>query len=159
MADANSTLCKVPFWVVNYLGNKVQLVREFVDDPWVFEAGALGVLDGITRDDSYGGVCAVVVFDEDRTEALTHVPFDLLCPVGEGCERTLRGVCAMIPGRAGDIAHLWMNGLDLKDRLTCGTYYRYRRELMLYGINIGKPFSEALAIGKASARAKQLQEA
>ena len=159
MADTDSTLCKVPFWVVNYLGKKVQLVREFADDPWVFEAGSFGVLDGITRDDSYGGVCAVVVFDDDRTEALTHVPFDVLCPVGEGCETTLRGVCAMIPGRAGDLAHLWTKGIDLKGRLSRTRYYHYRRELMLYGINIGKPFSEALAIGNASARAKQLQEA
>ena len=38
MADANSTLYKVPFWLVNHLGKRVQLLREFVDDSDVFEA-------------------------------------------------------------------------------------------------------------------------
>ncbi|MBU70379.1 MAG: hypothetical protein CL858_34005 [Cupriavidus sp.] len=161
MADANSTLYKVPFWLVNHLGKRVQLLREFVDDSDVFEAGSLGVLDGITTDDSYaGGVCAVVVFDEDCTRALTHVPFDLLCIPGrgEGSAARLRELCSGLHGRVGDIVQLWTMGIDPKDRVPRTTYYRYLNQLRVYGIDIAKPFSEALAIANASSRA-QPQEA
>jgi len=146
MADANSTLCKVPFWVVNHLGKKVQLLRELLDDPDVFEAGSLGVLDGITTDDSQaGGVCAVVVFDADPTGALTHVPLDLLCVPGrgEGSGARLREVCAGLHGRVGDVVQLWAMGVDPKDRVPRTTFYRYRNQLRGYGIDIAKPFSEA----------------
>ena len=44
-----------------------------------------------------------------------------------------------IPGRAGELAVAWRDGADLKKRLAQNTYYRYRRELLQYGIDIAVP--------------------
>jgi hypothetical protein len=44
-----------------------------------------------------------------------------------------------IPGRAGELAVAWRDGADLKKRLAQNTYYRYRRELLKYGIDIAVP--------------------
>lgn len=46
-----------------------------------------------------------------------------------------------IPGRAGELAVAWRDGADLKKRLAQNTYYRYRRELLKYGIDIAVPCS------------------
>ena len=44
-----------------------------------------------------------------------------------------------IPGRAGELAVAWRDGADLKKRLSHNTYYRYRRELLVFGIDIAVP--------------------
>lgn len=44
-----------------------------------------------------------------------------------------------IEGRAGELAVAWRDGADLKKRLAQNTYYRYRRELLKYGIDIAVP--------------------
>ena len=44
-----------------------------------------------------------------------------------------------IPGRAGELAVAWRDGADLKKRLAPNTYYRYRRELLKYNIDIAVP--------------------
>jgi Phage X family/Phage replication protein CRI len=44
-----------------------------------------------------------------------------------------------IPGRAGELAVAWRDGADLRKRLAQNTYYRYRRELLAYGIDIAIP--------------------
>lgn len=44
-----------------------------------------------------------------------------------------------IPGRAGELAVAWRDGADLKTRLSNGTFYRYRKELLKYGIDIAVP--------------------
>lgn len=44
-----------------------------------------------------------------------------------------------IPGRAGELAVAWRDGADLKKRLAQNTFYRYRRELLGYGIDIAVP--------------------
>lgn len=44
-----------------------------------------------------------------------------------------------IPGRAGELAVAWRDGADLKKRLAQNTFYRYRRELLAYGIDIAVP--------------------
>lgn len=44
-----------------------------------------------------------------------------------------------IPGRAGELAVAWRDGADLKKRLAQNTYYRYRRELLKFGIDIAVP--------------------
>lgn len=44
-----------------------------------------------------------------------------------------------IPGRAGELAVAWRDGADLKKRLSHNTFYRYRRELLVYGIDIAVP--------------------
>lgn len=44
-----------------------------------------------------------------------------------------------IPGRAGELAVAWRDGADLKKRLPQNTYYRYRRELLKYNIDISIP--------------------
>ena len=44
-----------------------------------------------------------------------------------------------IPGRAGELAVAWRDGADLKKRLSHNTFYRYRRELLGYGIDIAVP--------------------
>jgi len=41
-----------------------------------------------------------------------------------------------IPGRAGELAVAWRDGADLKKRLAKNTFYRYRRELLKYNIDI-----------------------
>lgn len=41
-----------------------------------------------------------------------------------------------IPGRAGELALAWRDGADLKKRLSKNTYYKYRRELLGYNIDI-----------------------
>lgn len=41
-----------------------------------------------------------------------------------------------IPGRAGELAVAWRDGADLKKRLSLRTFYRYRRELLQYSIDI-----------------------
>lgn len=44
-----------------------------------------------------------------------------------------------IPGRAGELAVAWRDGADLKKRLSTATYYRYRKELLKYNIDIAVP--------------------
>lgn len=44
-----------------------------------------------------------------------------------------------IPGRAGELAVAWRDGADLKKRLAQNTFYRYRRELLKYNIDIAVP--------------------
>ena len=44
-----------------------------------------------------------------------------------------------IPGRAGELAVAWRDGADLKKRLAQNTFYRYRRELLKYNIDIAIP--------------------
>jgi len=44
-----------------------------------------------------------------------------------------------IPGRAGELAVAWRDGADLKKRLSHNTFYRYRRQLLTYGIDIAVP--------------------
>lgn len=44
-----------------------------------------------------------------------------------------------IPGRAGELAVAWRDGADLKKRLSKNTFYRYRRELLQYNIDIAVP--------------------
>jgi hypothetical protein len=44
-----------------------------------------------------------------------------------------------ISGRAGELAVAWRDGADLKKRLSQNTFYRYRRELLGYGIDIAVP--------------------
>lgn len=44
-----------------------------------------------------------------------------------------------IPGRAGELAVAWRDGADLKKRLSTATYYRYRKQLLQYGIDIAVP--------------------
>lgn len=41
-----------------------------------------------------------------------------------------------IPGRAGELAVAWRDGADLKKRLSRPTFYRYRKELLNYNIDI-----------------------
>jgi hypothetical protein len=48
-----------------------------------------------------------------------------------------------IPGRAGELAVAWRDGADLKKRLAQNTYYRYRRELLKYNIDIAVPANVA----------------
>lgn len=48
-----------------------------------------------------------------------------------------------IPGRAGELAVAWRDGADLKKRLSHQTFYRYRRELLGYGIDITIPSNVA----------------
>jgi hypothetical protein len=54
------------------------------------------------------------------------------------------GVVAMdeylnIPGRAGELAVAWRDGADLKKRLSRPTFYRYRNQLLKFGIDIAVP--------------------
>lgn len=44
-----------------------------------------------------------------------------------------------IPGRAGELALAWRDGADLKVRLSQGTYYKYKKTLLLYGIDVSIP--------------------
>jgi len=69
-------------------------------------------------------------FMEDRIYALFGDVVDGSGAVDEYLE---------IPGRAGELAVAWRDGADLKKRLAQNTYYRYRRELLRYGIDIAVP--------------------
>jgi hypothetical protein len=44
-----------------------------------------------------------------------------------------------IEGRAGELAVAWRDGADLKKRLSTATYYRYRKQLLKYNIDIAVP--------------------
>lgn len=44
-----------------------------------------------------------------------------------------------IAGRAGELAVAWRDGADLRTRLSRATFYRYRKELLGYGIDISVP--------------------
>lgn len=44
-----------------------------------------------------------------------------------------------IEGRAGELAVAWRDGADLKKRLSQATFYRYRKELLKYNIDIAVP--------------------
>lgn len=44
-----------------------------------------------------------------------------------------------IPGRAGELALAWRDGADLRTRLSQGTYYKYKKQLLKYGIDISIP--------------------
>lgn len=44
-----------------------------------------------------------------------------------------------IEGRAGELAVAWRDGADLKKRLSTATYYRYRKQLLKYNIDIAIP--------------------
>jgi hypothetical protein len=43
-----------------------------------------------------------------------------------------------IPGRLGELAISWRNGVDLRARLPRNTFYRYRKALKAYGIDISE---------------------
>lgn len=61
-----------------------------------------------------------------------------------------------IPGRLGEIAIAWRNGIDMKTRLPRNTFYRYRKQLKAYGIDI----SERCDVSKLAFRCEviKLQE-
>lgn len=61
-----------------------------------------------------------------------------------------------IPGRLGEIAIAWRNGVDMKARLPRNTFYRYRKQLKAYGFDI----SERCDISKLAFRCEviKLQE-
>ena len=44
-----------------------------------------------------------------------------------------------IPGRAGELAIAWRDGADLRTRLSQGTFYKYKKVLLRYGIDITIP--------------------
>lgn len=44
-----------------------------------------------------------------------------------------------IPGRAGELALAWRDGADLRTRLSQGTYYKYKKVLLGFGIDISIP--------------------
>lgn len=44
-----------------------------------------------------------------------------------------------IPGRAGELAVAWRDGADLRTRLSQATFYRYRKQLLAFGIDITIP--------------------
>lgn len=44
-----------------------------------------------------------------------------------------------IPGRTGELALAWRDGADLRTRLSQATYYRYKKQLLKYGIDISIP--------------------
>lgn len=44
-----------------------------------------------------------------------------------------------IPGRCGELAVAWRDGADLRTRLSRATFYRYRKELLGFGIDISVP--------------------
>jgi hypothetical protein len=67
---------------------------------------------------------------EDRTYALFNDVIDGSVRVDSFLE---------IQGRAGELAVAWRDGADLKKRLAQNTYYRYRRELLKFGIDIAVP--------------------
>lgn len=67
---------------------------------------------------------------EDKIYALFTDPLRQAAAVDEYLE---------IPGRAGELAVAWRDGADLKKRLSQATYYRYRKELLGYGIDIAIP--------------------
>jgi hypothetical protein len=43
-----------------------------------------------------------------------------------------------IPGRLGELAIAWRNGVDLRARLPRNTFYRYRKQLKAYGVDISE---------------------
>lgn len=61
-----------------------------------------------------------------------------------------------IPGRLGEIAIAWRNGVDMKTRLPRNTFYRYRKQLKSHGIDI----SERCDVSKLNMRCEviRLQE-
>jgi len=67
---------------------------------------------------------------ENKVYALFSDPIRQSVPVDEYLE---------IKGRAGELAVAWRDGADLKKRLSHNTFYRYRRELLKYGIDIAVP--------------------
>lgn len=68
---------------------------------------------------------------ESKVFALFDSPFDhTTAKVDEFLE---------IEGRAGELAVAWRDGADLKKRLATRTFYRYRKELLKYGIDIAIP--------------------
>lgn len=58
-----------------------------------------------------------------------------------------------IPGRLGEIAIAWRNGVDMKTRLPTATFYRYRKQLKAYGIDI----SERCDVSKLPFRCQVIQ--
>lgn len=67
---------------------------------------------------------------EDKIYALFTDPIRQVANVDEFLE---------IPGRAGELAVAWRDGADLKKRLSKPTFYRYRKELLNFGIDIAVP--------------------
>lgn len=43
-----------------------------------------------------------------------------------------------IPGRLGEIAIAWRNGVDMRERLPKTSFYRFRKQLKAYGIDISE---------------------
>ena len=86
------------------------------------------------RDHDLWRFCQWVDCMEDRVYALFNDVIDGSAKVDEFLE---------IPGRAGELAVAWRDGADLKKRLAQNTYYRYRRELLKYNIDIAVPCNVA----------------
>jgi hypothetical protein len=71
---------------------------------------------------------------EDKIYALFNDPIAATVRVDEYLE---------IPGRAGELAVAWRDGADLKKRLSKVTFYKYRKELLQFGIDIAVPSNVA----------------
>lgn len=139
----NKRVAEVPFWAVPHMGNRVQLLTdwdEYGDGSFVYVQGSFGVLDGIDLCDD-GSRCALVVFEDDVTQAAVDIPFEhLRVAVPKDVFGNALQTCLEIPGAAGSAALMWLHGVDLKDRLSQSTFYRLRRELLEHSIDIGVPF-------------------
>jgi hypothetical protein len=67
---------------------------------------------------------------EEKVYALFSDPIDATVHVDEYLE---------IEGQAGLVAVAWRDGADLKKRFSKATFYRYRKQLLQYGIDIAIP--------------------
>jgi hypothetical protein len=139
-SNVTKAVSDVPFWAAAHLGKSVQLLEDFWED-WgdgqgeTYPAGFVVTLVEI-RTTPFGSF-AVVDPGPDRTADELDVPFKILSLTTESVSQA----CLRIPGRAGEIASLWANGVDLRARLTYASFYRYRRELLSHGLDIGAPLS------------------
>jgi len=77
------------------------------------------------------------LWDDDMT-AKTYALFNGVIAGAANVDEYLE-----IEGRAGELAVAWRDGADLKKRLSHNTFYRYRRELLKFGIDIAIPANVA----------------
>lgn len=122
---------EVPEWAVSHLGSLIRLIEDhdsYSDGSCIYEAGTIGFLDAIQY--SKNGPVAIV---EMESGTLVDIPFFKL-------QRELDFFLS-IPGRVGELAWAWKEGTDLKSRVSLTTYYRVKKKLLEYGVNIEEPYA------------------
>jgi hypothetical protein len=133
---------EVPFWMFAHLGKQVRLTcdwAEYAEDGgedrcWQ-RKGTVAILDGI-QGAAGQDKRALLLIDPEDAGWVFDIPVQYVEPVvTEQLEEPsfLQG----LPARLREVFLTWRHGIDPKTQYSKNTFYRYRRMLLPFGVDIG----------------------